>query len=59
MGWLTFAGTIIGVWRYDDLAPPAWVETIYPFMLAGLGGFTAWFLGNLLWTWLWLLFPRS
>ncbi|MCZ6835269.1 MAG: cbb3-type cytochrome c oxidase subunit I [Planctomycetota bacterium] len=57
VGWLTFAGTIIGVWRYDDLAPPLWLSNSNPYLMVFFGAIAAWYLANLLVTWLRLLFP--
>lgn len=58
VGWLTIAGVFIGLWRYDDLAPPTWVTVSYPYVLAAVGVVTAWFLSQLLFLWLRCLFPR-
>ncbi|MHC4990102.1 MAG: cbb3-type cytochrome c oxidase subunit I [Planctomycetota bacterium] len=57
IGWLTLSGTIIGVRRYNDLAPPEWLDVSSHFVLAACGVVTAWFLANLIQTWLRLLFP--
>ncbi len=57
VGWLTISGLIIGVRRYDGLAPPELLSTVSPFILAFFGLVTANFLGNLINAWLLLLFP--
>ncbi len=55
--WLTISGTIIGVRRYNALAPPDWLSASNPYVLGACGGITAWFLANLLYIWLRQLFP--
>jgi hypothetical protein len=50
--WLTVSGTIVGIRRYENLAPPEWLTTS-----AGL--VTAWFLATLLVTWLGMAFARK
>ena len=59
IGWLTIAGTIIGVRRYDGLAAPEWLNASNPYVLAVLGVATAWFLAHLILTWLRFLFPAQ
>jgi len=58
VGWLTLSGLITGVQRYQGLAPPAWLTTSYPFVLAGSGLLSAYFLAVLLAIWLRLLFAQ-
>ncbi|MCP3902246.1 MAG: cbb3-type cytochrome c oxidase subunit I [Planctomycetes bacterium] len=59
IGWLTFSGVLIGVRRYDALAPPQWLTSSNHYVLATCGVVTAWFLANLIFTWARLLFARS
>lgn len=57
IGWLTISGVIIGIRRYEGLAPPQWLDASSHFILAGCGVVTAYFLAHLIRTWLRLLFP--
>jgi len=58
IGWLTLSGLITGIQRYDGLAPPLWLSSSNPFVLAGTGVVSAYFLATLLMVWLRLLFAR-
>jgi len=58
IGWLTISGTLTGVRRYDNMAPPQWLEASNHYVLAVCGGLTAWFLLRLVMVWLRFLYPR-
>jgi len=58
IGWLTIWGAAVGVQRYYDLAPPAWMAACNPYVLATCGAATFWFLARLVYTWLRLLFKE-
>ena len=54
--WLTFEGTITGIWRYDELAAPDWLSTIQNYLLFFFGLIAVWYLAQLLIVWLRLIF---
>lgn len=54
--WLTVSGLITAVRRYDGHANPQWLSSSSHFILAGCGLVAAYYLANLLRTWMRLLF---
>ncbi|PCI09399.1 hypothetical protein COB72_06655 [bacterium] len=54
--WLTTAGTITAVYRFEGLANPQWLTVSGPFIFFATGIASAYFLARLLWEWLKLLF---
>ncbi len=58
VGWLTFSGTVTGIYRYNELATPRWITIAGPYIFVLFGLITANYLGRFINTWLQVLFAR-
>ncbi len=56
VGWLSVSGIGTAIYRYDGLATPGWILLVGPFVFAGLGLVTAYFVSRFLVVWLRVLF---